>query len=66
MWDLLSPQTQRATSFHRGSQCYDPLPMGSTDSGSYVLDALYHPIPTPDMSTAPNSRMNRSANSSST
>jgi hypothetical protein len=38
MQDLLTAPAQRAKSFHRGSQEYDPNQMGYTDGGLYVFD----------------------------
>jgi mono/diheme cytochrome c family protein len=38
MQELLTPPTQRAKSFHRGSREYSESEMGYTDSGSFVLD----------------------------
>jgi len=35
---LLTPPADRAKSFHRGSHLYDPVEMGYTDEGGYVLD----------------------------
>ena len=39
MRELLTSPNERAKSFHRGSQRYDPAPIGYTDEGAYVLDA---------------------------
>jgi hypothetical protein len=38
MQELLTAPAQRAKTFHRGSQEYDPNQMGYTDGGVYVLD----------------------------
>jgi hypothetical protein len=38
MRELLASPNERARSFHRGSQCFDPAQMGYTDEGAYVLD----------------------------
>ena len=38
MADLLSAPGERAKSFHRGSQRFDPAAMGYTDEGVYVFD----------------------------
>jgi hypothetical protein len=38
MQELLTPPTQRAKTFHRGSQEYDANQMGYTDAGAYVFD----------------------------
>lgn len=38
MQELLTSPGQRAKNFHRGSQEYDPVQMGYTDAGAYVLD----------------------------
>ncbi|HEV2840770.1 MAG TPA: hypothetical protein VGW39_05540 [Chthoniobacterales bacterium] len=38
MQELLTPPTQRAKTFHRGSQEFDATQMGFTDAGYYVLD----------------------------
>jgi RoxA-like, cytochrome c-like len=36
--DLLTPQQQCETRFHRGSRVFDEGAMGYTDEGAYVLD----------------------------
>lgn len=36
--DLLAAPNDRAKTFHRGSTRYDPVEMGFTDEGAYVLD----------------------------
>lgn len=38
MQELLTAPSQRAKTFHRGSQEYDASQMGYTDGGAYVLD----------------------------
>jgi hypothetical protein len=38
MQDLLTAPAQRAKTFHRGSQEYDPGQMGYTDEGVYVFE----------------------------
>lgn len=38
MQELLTPPAQRAKTFHRGSQEYDPNQMGYTDAGVYLFD----------------------------
>jgi hypothetical protein len=38
MYQLLTPPTQRATSFHRGSNKFDEIVMGYTDEGYYLMD----------------------------
>lgn len=40
MEELLTPPNERAKTFHRGSQRFDPAVMGFTDEGSYVLDTM--------------------------
>jgi hypothetical protein len=36
--ELLTPPPQRAKTFHRGSQRFDPAQMGFTDDGAYLFD----------------------------
>ena len=38
MWDLLSPEADRPTTFRRGSQSYDAENMGYEDEGAFVFD----------------------------
>ena len=38
MQDLLTPPSERATTFRRGSHVYDPAVLGYVDDGAYVLD----------------------------
>jgi hypothetical protein len=38
MQELLLPPSERAKSFHRGSQRYDVAQVGFTDDGVYVFD----------------------------
>ena len=38
MQELLTPPTDRAKTFQRGSNEYDAAQMGYTDSGSYIFD----------------------------
>ncbi|HEY4330045.1 MAG TPA: hypothetical protein VGN88_09950 [Phycisphaerae bacterium] len=38
MDQLLSPPASRQTTFHRGSTTFDPVHMGYTDEGTYLLD----------------------------
>jgi hypothetical protein len=38
MQELLTPPTERAKSFHRGSRVFDDRDLGYTDEGAYVLD----------------------------
>jgi hypothetical protein len=38
MRELLTPPGQRAKTFHRGSQDYEPTQMGYADGGTYLFD----------------------------
>lgn len=40
MEELLTKAANRAPSFHRGSRTFDPVAMGWTDEGYYLLDVL--------------------------
>jgi hypothetical protein len=38
MAELLTSPNERAKTFHRGSQTFDPMVMGFTDEGAYLFD----------------------------